>query len=101
MRGSAGEFEEAHEVGGGVAARLAEGEVGFEDDVAGGVQGAFGAGELRHDVHAVLVVLDHFLQAADLTFEAAQAVEDAGFFGLVVGDGHGGTHPKSIPPRGT
>ena len=42
-------------------------------------QGFLDAGDLRDDVGAVAIVFDHFLEAADLAFDAAKAVA-IGFF---------------------
>ena len=36
-------------------------------------------GDLRDDVGAVAIVFDHLLQAANLAFDAAQALEVSGF----------------------
>ena len=37
-------------------------------------EGFLDAGDLRDDVGAVAIVFDHFLEAADLAFDAAEAV---------------------------
>jgi hypothetical protein len=45
------------------------------------------ASNLRDDVRAVAVVFDHFLQAADLAFDATQAVAIGYFDFRIDGDG--------------
>jgi len=52
--------------------------------------------ELRQDVDAVAVVLDHALDPAHLSFDAVQALDQC-FLVLGVPVGH---VPPSIPPRG-
>ena len=37
-------------------------------------QGFLDAGDLRDDVGAIAVVIDHFLEATDLAFDAAEAI---------------------------
>src|SRR5579859_5189823 len=68
--------------GGGIAA-LGDGlhdavaEVFLEQAERDGLQGLGGRGDLGEDVDAVLVFIDHSLQAADLPFDAAQPLDVA------------------------
>ena len=50
-------------------------------------------GDLRDDVGAVAVFFDHFLQAADLAFDAAET--------LAIGFLEGGIYPGGFAPLGT
>jgi hypothetical protein len=42
-------------------------------------EGFLHAGDLRDDVGAVAIFFDHFLEAADLPFDSAKALEVSGF----------------------
>src|SRR4051794_20636518 len=57
-------------------------------------------GDLGQHIDAVAVLVDHALDAADLTLDAAQALEELVLGGGVAARLGAGGHAVSIPPRG-
>src|SRR4051794_17206716 len=94
--------DRAHQLGGALVAGLLA--LGAHDAVAGVVveeaegdlvQRGLDGGDLREDVDAVAVLVDHLLDAAHLTLDAAQALGE-----VVLGGGVAG-HTTILPPGGT
>ena len=77
-------------------------QVVFEQAEAHGVQRFRGRGDLGEDVDAVLVLLDHAGDAADLTLDAAQTLQVGVLGGSVAvrWGGFGGVHAAIIYPLG-
>src|SRR5579863_469290 len=82
-------------------------EVIFHEGAGDAAEGFLDGGDLGDDVGAVAILFDHLLEAADLAFDAAEAIE-VGFFdlrfdfdGFSSGDGHRRYTPwayRTIPP---
>lgn len=71
----------------------AMGDVVLEDLLFNAPQGGADGRDLRHDVDAVAVLVDHLREATDLSFDPPEP-----FFARIL---DGFLHPPYIPPAGT